>query len=158
MMACDSEIEGGRATTYTYVNARAGASSLVGRRDLCDNGTAAGGFRSGFRLWSDPFPRCGHERDFTYIYVNHRPEHAALQDLSASQSEAARSECVVHVKAASEANLQATNCPRHGSNTLQNGTQYQTHNSSFITHNSGENIIGRFLSPDPVLQDQGQRI
>ena len=126
---------------------------LVGRRDLCDSGAAADGFQSGFRLWSNPFSRCGHERAFTYNYVKHCLEHAALHDLSASQSEAARSECVVHVKAASEANLQATNYPRHGSYTLQNGTQYQTHNSSFITHNSGENIIGRFLSPDPVLQD-----
>jgi len=150
MMACDSEIEGGRATTYTYVNARAGASSLVGRRDLCDSGAAAGGFRSGFRLGSNPFSRCGHERAFTYNYVKHCLEHAALHDLSASQSEAARSECVVHVKAASEANLQATNT-RHGSNTLQNGTQYQTHNSSFITDNSGKKIICRFLSPDPYI-------
>ncbi len=125
---------------------------LVGRLDRCNSGAVAGGFRSGFRLGSNPFSRCGHERAFTYNYVKHRPEHAALHDLSASQSEAARSECVVHVKAASEANLQATNYLRHDSNTLQNGTQYQTHNSSFITHNSGENIIGRFLSPDPYIQ------
>jgi len=126
---------------------------LVGRRDLCDSGAAADGFQSGFRLGSNPFSRCGHERAFTYNYVKSHLKHAALHDLSATQSEAARSECVVHVKAASEANLQATNYLRHDSNTLQNGTQYQTHNSSFITHNSGENIIGRFLSPDPVLQD-----
>ena len=33
MMACDSEIEGGCATTYTYSNARAGAGSYVGRRN-----------------------------------------------------------------------------------------------------------------------------
>jgi len=97
MMACDSEIEGGRATTYTYVSARAGAgsysgcrntaprcllpcplrsrrgyifssfpsektlrmtsgepragaSSLVGRRDLWDSGAAAAGFWSDFRF------------------------------------------------------------------------------------------------------------
>ncbi len=125
---------------------------MVERQDLCDSGAAAAGFRSGFRLGSDSFSRCGHERAFTYNYVKSHPKHAALHDLSATQSEAARSECVVHVKAANEANLQATNYPRHGSNTLQNGTQYQTHNSSFITHNSEENIIGRFLSPDPYIQ------
>ena len=33
MMAYNSEIEGVRATTYTYVNARAGAGSCAGRRN-----------------------------------------------------------------------------------------------------------------------------
>jgi len=68
---------------------------LVGRRDLCDSGAAADGFRSGFRLGSNPFSRCGHERAFTYNYVKSHLKHAALHDLSATQSEAARSECVV---------------------------------------------------------------
>ena len=58
-------------------------------------GAAAGCFQSGFRLGSEPFPRCGHERAFTYNYVNTHPVHTAPHDLSASQSEAARSECVV---------------------------------------------------------------
>jgi len=33
MMVCDSEIEGGRTTTYTYSNARAGAGSYAGCRN-----------------------------------------------------------------------------------------------------------------------------
>ena len=58
--------------------------------------------RSDIRLGCKTFPRCGHERAFTYNYVKSQPakrpkalEHAAPHDLSASQSEAARSECVV---------------------------------------------------------------
>lgn len=103
MMAYDSEIDGGRATPYTYVNARAGAGSCAG--------------------FSNPTPHC-------------HPEYFGAQRRNVSK----------------DCQWVPTNT-RHGSNTLQNGTQYQTHNSSFITHNSEENVIGRFLSPDPVLQD-----
>jgi len=60
-----------------------GRDCLVGREDLWDSGAAAGGFRSGFRLGSESFPRCGHVREFTYNYVNIHPEHPAPHDLSA---------------------------------------------------------------------------
>ena len=66
-----------------------------------DSGVGASGLsavvvlRSGFRLGSNPFSRCGHVSAFTYNYVKTHPEHSAPHDLSASQSEAARSECVV---------------------------------------------------------------
>jgi len=72
-----------------------GRDCLVGREDLWDSGAAAGGFQSGFRLGSESFSRGGHVCAFTYDYVKTRPEHPAPHDLSATQSEAARSECVV---------------------------------------------------------------
>ncbi|HBG70077.1 MAG: hypothetical protein A2W93_10085 [Bacteroidetes bacterium GWF2_43_63] len=79
---------------------------LVGRRDLWDSGAAACGIRVGIHKMAGISSRGGHERAFTYDYVKlhiaQRPQALELpapHDLSASQSEAARSECVVLDKA-----------------------------------------------------------
>ena len=53
------------------------------------------GFQFGFGEMASISSRGGHVHAFTYDYVKTRPEHPTPHDLSATQSEAPRSECVV---------------------------------------------------------------
>ncbi|MGD9493023.1 MAG: hypothetical protein AB7V36_06680 [Bacteroidales bacterium] len=62
---------------------------------FCWENLAACGFQFGFGEMVGISSRGGHVRAFTYDYVKTHPEYPAPHDLSASQSEAPRSECVV---------------------------------------------------------------
>ena len=62
---------------------------------FCLENVAACGFRVGIGENGGISSRGGHVRAFTYNYVKTRPEYPAPHDLSATQSEAPRSECVV---------------------------------------------------------------
>jgi RHS repeat-associated protein len=62
---------------------------------FCLESAIASGFRYSIAEMASISSRGGHVRAFTYNYVKTRPEYPAPHDLSASQSEAARSECVV---------------------------------------------------------------
>ncbi|MGD9494545.1 MAG: hypothetical protein AB7V36_14475 [Bacteroidales bacterium] len=62
---------------------------------FCLESAFVSGFRFGFGEMASISSRGGKARAFTYDYVKTRTEHATPHDLSASQSEAARSECVV---------------------------------------------------------------
>ncbi|MGD9494462.1 MAG: RHS repeat domain-containing protein [Bacteroidales bacterium] len=62
---------------------------------ICWENAAACGFRVGIGEMGGISSRGGHVREFTYDYVKTHLEHPAPHDLSATQSEAPRSECVV---------------------------------------------------------------
>ncbi|MGD9493433.1 MAG: RHS repeat domain-containing protein [Bacteroidales bacterium] len=67
----------------------------IGGISFCLENMAACGFQFGIGEMGNISSRGGHVRAFTYNYVKTRTEHPAPHDLSASQSEAPRSECVV---------------------------------------------------------------
>ncbi|MGD9493426.1 MAG: hypothetical protein AB7V36_08715 [Bacteroidales bacterium] len=78
--------------------AKCGFQSGIGERagiSTCWENDTACGFQSGISEMASISSRGEQARAFTYDYVKTRTEHPAPHDLSASQSKAARSECVV---------------------------------------------------------------